>query len=55
MGYLATKKKFTNFKLVLEWRWRYLWIPWIFGDGPPTGSSSIKTFRLVVPFLDPVY
>ena len=22
MGYLATKKEFTNFRLIVEWRWR---------------------------------
>ena len=32
MGYLATKKEFTNFKLVVEWRWP---------PGKPTGNSGV--------------
>lgn len=32
MGYLATKKEYTNFKLVVEWRW---------APGKPAGNSGV--------------
>ncbi len=32
MGYLATKRKFTNFRLVVEWRW---------APGKPAGNSGV--------------
>jgi hypothetical protein len=32
MGYLATKKTFTNFRLVVEWRW---------APGKPPGNSGV--------------
>ena len=32
MGYLATKKDFTNFRLVVEWRW---------APGKPAGNSGV--------------
>ncbi len=32
MGYLATKKKFTNFRLIVEWRW---------APGKPPGNSGV--------------
>ncbi len=32
MGYLATKKEFTNFQLVVEWRW---------APGKPAGNSGV--------------
>ena len=32
MGYLATKKEFTNFKLVVQWRW---------APGKPAGNSGV--------------
>jgi len=32
MGYVATKKKFTNFRLIVEWRW---------APGKPAGNSGV--------------
>ena len=32
MGYLATKKEFTNFRLIVEWRW---------APGKPAGNSGV--------------
>ncbi len=32
MGYLATKKEFTNFRLIVEWRW---------APGKPVGNSGV--------------
>jgi hypothetical protein len=32
MGYLATNKKFTNFRLIVEWRW---------APGKPAGNSGV--------------